>query len=207
MFPCCTDAFKRCRDKGFIAISTGRLLLNQHTPMIISDFKDNAELVAAAACSSFIPLWSGGTMVTQFRGLPVYDGGFAAQQPCPPGVKMCVRISSSNPVWPKRSSVETFMARMVSKGPVAIVRPDPTIRSYPPITPTGSNGPDPELLKLAASKGVDIAPGGLSNMLIRCCMLMLNGQGGLRGPRGRDCKELCTCAARWRQAGEGLMAM
>lgn len=98
-------------------------------------------------------------MVTQFRGLPVYDGGFAAQQPCPPGVKLCVRISSSNPQWVKRSSVETFMARLLARGPVAIMKPDPTIRSYPPITPTGSDGPDPELVKLAASKGVDIAPG------------------------------------------------
>lgn len=104
-------------------------------------------------------------MVTQFRGLPVYDGGFAAQQPCPPGVKLCVRISSSNPVWPKRSSVETFMARLAFRGPAAIVRPDPTIKSYPPITPTGSDGPDPELVKLAASKGVDIAPGALPDML------------------------------------------
>lgn len=92
----------------------------------------------------------------QFRGLPVYDGGFAASQPCPPGVKKCVRISTSNPTWPKRSSVETFMARLAFKGPQAIMRPDPTVRTWPAIVPSG---PDAEVLKLAASKGVDIAPG------------------------------------------------
>lgn len=154
------DAYKRCTNRGFIAISTGQVLLNQHRALIVSDFKDNTDLVDAAASSSFIPLWSGGTMSKQFRGLPVYDGGFAAGQPCPPGVKTCIRISTSNPAWPRRSSVETFMARVAMRGPMAVVTPNPAEKSYPPIMPTGSNGgPDPELVKLAASKGMDIAPG------------------------------------------------
>lgn len=153
------DGYKHCRDKGYIAITTGRILLNQHHPMLVSDFKDNTDLVDAAASSSFIPMWSAGSLVGQYRGLNVYDGGFAMSQPCPPGVKTCVKISTSNPAWPKRSSVETFMARLAFRGPQAIMRPDPTIRKYPPIEPTGSNGPDPAMVHLAASKGVDIAPG------------------------------------------------
>jgi hypothetical protein len=154
-----TDAYKRCSNKGFIAISTGQVMLNQHRPLLISDFKDNGDLVDAAASSSFIPLWSGGTMSKQFRGLPVYDGGFAAQQPCPPGVKTCVRISTSNPAWPKRSSIETFMARIAVRGPMAVVNANPRVRSWPAITPTGSDGADPAVVALAAEKGVDIAPG------------------------------------------------
>lgn len=98
-------------------------------------------------------------MSKQFRGLPVYDGGFAAQQPCPPGVKTCVRISTSNPAWPKRSSIETFMARIAVRGPMAVVNANPRVRSWPAITPTGSDGADPAVVALAAEKGVDIAPG------------------------------------------------
>lgn len=93
------DAYKRCSGRGFVAISTGQLLLNQHHPLLISEFTDNKDLINAASSSSFIPLWSGTTMVKHFRGLPVYDGGFANNQPCPPGVKTCVKVSISSPAW------------------------------------------------------------------------------------------------------------
>lgn len=127
--------------------------------MLVSDYKDQSDLIAAAAGSSFIPLWSGASLVTHYRGLPAYDGGFASQQPCPPGVKYCIKISTSNPAWPKRSSVETFMARAARRGPLALIQPNTQIKHYPPITPTGSDGPDPAMVQLAASKNIDIAPG------------------------------------------------
>lgn len=107
--------------------------------------------------------------------LQVYDGGFASHQPCPPGVKRCIKISTSNPAWAKRTGVETFMARILAKGPQAIMAPDPTVRKFPAITPTGSDGgPDPAMVQLAAEKGVDIAPGEE-----RCCfwqLVLVNGE-------------------------------
>lgn len=56
------------------------------------------------------------------------------------------------------------MNRLTNHGPKGVVtqaiRPDPTIHSYPPAAPSGSNGPDTTMLQLAAGKNVDIAPGG-----------------------------------------------
>lgn len=55
------------------------------------------------------------------------------------------------------------MNRLANNGPKAMVsqaiKPDPTIRSWPPAVPSGNNGPDTAMLQLAAGKNVDIAPG------------------------------------------------
>lgn len=133
--------------------------MNDHHPLLVTDFKDQPDLIAAAACSSYIPLWSASSMVTHFRGLQVYDGGFASQQPCPPDVSHCIRVSTSNPAWPRRSTVSTFMARVAMRGPLALVASNSRVKKYPPIVPTGRDGADPAMIKLAADAKVDIAPG------------------------------------------------
>jgi hypothetical protein len=65
----------------------------------ITDFSSNADMAAAASASSYIPLWSGKTPTTTYRGMEAYDGFFSDSQPCPPGVKACIKINSKNPPW------------------------------------------------------------------------------------------------------------
>lgn len=42
----CADAYKRCTNKGFIAITTGQVLLNQHRALMVSDFRWAASVVS-----------------------------------------------------------------------------------------------------------------------------------------------------------------
>jgi hypothetical protein len=88
------DAHRRCSGRAFISISMGSI--GSPTNLLASAFTSKADIVAAAAASSFIPVWSGAPTTT-FRGQPAFDGAFTAPQPCPPGVKYCIRIASSNP--------------------------------------------------------------------------------------------------------------
>jgi hypothetical protein len=63
----------------------------------LSDFSSASDLVDAAAGSSFIPVYSGPSITTLSRGLPVADGMLVNPLPCPPGVGYCVRISAAMP--------------------------------------------------------------------------------------------------------------
>lgn len=116
-------------------------------------------------------------MTSRYRRLDAYDGGFAEPQPCPPTVKHCIRISTRNPSWPERVSLEGMLPGMISRlgfrsGAAQLLGlglKQEASRSYPPLIATGSDGqPDPQLLKLAASRGVDIAPGGWGPAQMLC---------------------------------------
>lgn len=55
--------------------------------------------------------------------------------------------------------MSTFMARVAMRGPLALVASNSRVKKYPPIVPTGRDGADPAMIKLAADAKVDIAPG------------------------------------------------
>jgi hypothetical protein len=95
------DAHQRCQNKAFMSITVGPIPTLQplQKNMLVTDFTSNADLTAASAASSFIPLWSGRRPTTLFRGLPAFDGFFSEAQPCPPDVKVCIKINSKNPMW------------------------------------------------------------------------------------------------------------
>jgi len=95
------DAYKRCSQKSYMSITVGRFPPPKPVPgILVADFTSNQDLAAAGAASSFIPMWSGrGQTTTTFRGMQAYDGFFSNDQPCPPGVKACLKISSKNPPW------------------------------------------------------------------------------------------------------------
>lgn len=96
------DAYQRCHKRAYMSISTGAFPPpppQLRSPnMIVGEYTSNADMTAAGAASSFIPMWSGGTTTT-FRGMPAFDGFFSNAQPCPPDVKACIKISSKNPPW------------------------------------------------------------------------------------------------------------
>jgi predicted acylesterase/phospholipase RssA len=91
------DAFRRCTGRATFSVSIGKL--GGPTNLLVDSFTSTPDLLAAACASSFIPAWSGTTPHTMFRGQPAFDGGFSNSQPCPPGVKYCIKIASRNPPW------------------------------------------------------------------------------------------------------------
>jgi hypothetical protein len=104
------------------------------------------------------------------QGMEAFDGGYSLQQPCPPDVKFCIRISSKNPAWPQNRGIGSFLSllgRLGNGGSSSSSGSSSTeaASSYPAIQSTGPDGkPDPQLLQLAASSNVDIAPGVFSKM-------------------------------------------
>jgi hypothetical protein len=82
---------QRCKNKGFVQVSRGSLGRTQ--PLLVSDFSNLADLTDAAAASAYIPLWSSSTVNTLFRGQQAVDGGVTDNQPCPPNVTYCVKVS------------------------------------------------------------------------------------------------------------------
>ncbi|WIA18357.1 hypothetical protein OEZ85_009822 [Tetradesmus obliquus] len=161
------DAWMKCRNKGYLSISAGNPL-GPSNPLLVTDFKSQDDLISAAAVSSFIPLWSGSRITTYFRGMEAFDGGYSLQQPCPPDVKYCIRISSKNPSWPQNRGIGSFfslLGRLGSSSSSSSSSITEAASSYPAIQSTGADGkPDPNLVQLAASSNVDIAPGVFSKM-------------------------------------------
>lgn len=140
-------------------------------PMLVTNFKSQEDLITAAATSSFIPLWSGGGLFRLFRGLPAFDGGWTQRQPCPPGVKYCIRISSRNPSWPQNRGVGGFLSILGRVGNINAASTDSSGRSGSAsavslekssmtfVSTGGVGQPDADLIRLAAESDMDIAPG------------------------------------------------
>lgn len=127
----------------------------------------------AAATSSYIPLWSSARITAAFRGAQAFDGGYTISQPCPPGVATCIRIASRNPEWGPPAGIGNFLSvlgRVASVlDPKAALLSDKDekeadaaaqVADMPPFESTGPNGTaSPEMLRMGAEDGVDIAPG------------------------------------------------
>jgi hypothetical protein len=100
--------------------------------------------------------------------MEAFDGGYSLQQPCPPGVQYCIRVSSKNPSWPQNRGMGSFLSllgRLGGGGSSSSSTVTEAASSFPAIQSTGPGGkPDPQLLQLAASNNVDIAPGVFSKM-------------------------------------------
>jgi hypothetical protein len=61
-----SDAWMKCRNKGYLSISAGTPL-GPSQPLLVTDFTSQDDLITAAAVSSFIPLWSGSRFTMNFR--------------------------------------------------------------------------------------------------------------------------------------------
>jgi hypothetical protein len=104
--------------------------------------------------------------------MEAFDGGYSLQQPCPPDVKYCIRVSSKNPSWPQNRGIGSFLSllgRLGGSSSSSSSSSSSTVSeaasSYPTIQSTGPDGEaNPQLLQLAASNNVDIAPGVFSKM-------------------------------------------
>lgn len=157
------NAWEQCRNKGYISISAGSPL-GPNQALLVTDFQSQDDLISAATASSFIPLWSASSLTKGFRGFEVFDGGYTLQQPCPPDVTYCIRVSSKNPAWPQNRGIGSLLSLLGRLGNTDDSRIE-TARTYPPIEASGANGqPDPQLVQLAAASNVDIAPGVFSKM-------------------------------------------
>lgn len=68
---------------------------------LVGKFSSRDDIVEAVATSSYIPLFSGPRVTTDFRGERCYDGSWAGPGqgflPCPPGLEYCIRVSSLPP--------------------------------------------------------------------------------------------------------------
>lgn len=69
------------------------------------------------------------------------------------------------------------MARVAMRGPLALLASNSKAKIYPPIVPTGKDGADPAMIKLAADAQVDIAPGKSPAELdvLGCLMAFMSG--------------------------------
>lgn len=107
---------------------------------------------------------SGKSYTTTFRGQPVFDGFFTNEQPCPPGVTYCVRMSSKTPVWSRKRLGEFFTlvggAASLGTGksaPLAV----PPAGGFPSATTLAK--PNAAAFQAAAADGIDIGPGVFSD--------------------------------------------
>jgi hypothetical protein len=102
------------------------------------------------------------------QGMEAFDGGYSLQQPCPPDVQYCIRVSSKNPAWPQSRGIGSFLSllgRLGGNSGGSSSSSTEAAINYPTIQSTGPDGkPDPQLLQLAVSNNVDIAPGVYSKM-------------------------------------------
>jgi hypothetical protein len=163
-----SNAWKQCKKSGWIMVSRLPVPpIKAPQPELVSNFNSQADLLAAAAASAYIPLWSGSNLFAWFRGQPAVDGGMSMFQPCPPHVLQCIKISSRNPSWTDGlpgqgliSALTRLVGGSATHKSTGSDKESAATTIYPPISATGCNGTaDPNLLSLATAKGVDIAPG------------------------------------------------
>lgn len=78
-----------CRQGVFVsmthALPNNLSGMGQDQAVLVTNFSSKQQLIDAAAGSAYLPFWSSPSGVTQFEGLPVYDGGLSYPLPCPVG--------------------------------------------------------------------------------------------------------------------------
>lgn len=150
------DAAKKCTGK----LTTGVTVLDNGRPKSVmagaaEGYKDRSDLISTLAASAYIPIWSGSSLFTTWRGMETADGSLSAQQPCPPGTGYCLRVASRSPDVPRPTLPDTLssIARsMAGAPPSAAAVAKPALPDAPPRPAAG------RISQLLAA-GVDIAPG------------------------------------------------
>lgn len=93
------DAAKRCNGTSVVSVTLfgdgGKL-----RPANVRAYADRSDLISTLLSSAYIPLWSGSNISTPWRGKNAIDGGISNNEPCPPGVEYCVKVSSRPPDVP-----------------------------------------------------------------------------------------------------------
>ncbi|KAL6776490.1 hypothetical protein ACKKBG_A21345 [Auxenochlorella protothecoides x Auxenochlorella symbiontica] len=115
------DAHTKVQGKAYIGVSKAFPMLQ---PMLLSEFQDREDLIAALLSSCHIPYWLDSSLFTEFRGSYVMDGGMTNFIPIPPGttgVRVCCFPSRQlSPIYRIGISPDTFtpwphsLASMVS---------------------------------------------------------------------------------------------
>ena len=147
-------AYKSCSRKGYISMSIGDI--KHPSALLVGNYSSDDDLKAAALATSYIPLWSGPSLVTEFRGQPAMDGFLTDNLPCPEGVSYCVRVSLD----PYGYSVNTIPQYMMSA--TVALKDYYGERRYskplPPITPRAKTDSLEEAVAAAADAGLALQP-------------------------------------------------
>lgn len=151
-----TDAAQRCSGNFFAGVTVLQDNI-QHSPLasVVDSWSDRADLISTLAASAYIPIWSGSRLFTRWRGKDTADGSLSIDQPCPPGVEYCVKISSRAPDARRVSVADTVsaIARALAGLPAAAARiVKPSLPERPPKI-------SPWRLAAMRAAGLDIAPG------------------------------------------------
>jgi len=118
-------------------------------------FKDRQDLINTLAASAYVPLWSGRSLFTSWRGMETADGSLSTQQPCPPGTQYCIRVASRWQDLPRPTASENINAIWRSLSG-ATTRAGSLFKAKLPETIAR---PAPETVEAMKQRGVDIAPG------------------------------------------------
>lgn len=150
------DAPQRCKGRFFAGVT----VLQNHVPTsvitsVIDGINNRADMIATLAASAYIPMWSGNNLFTTWRGMQTADGSFSAQQPCPPGVTYCIRVSSRSADIETPTLSDTLAAigrALVGAKPAAARIKKPRLPDKPPAAAA-------QRQRKLWERGVDIAPG------------------------------------------------
>ncbi|GBF87628.1 hypothetical protein Rsub_00339 [Raphidocelis subcapitata] len=151
------DAPQRCRGKFFAGVTVVDATSGPRSVMtsVVDGINTRADMIATLAASAYIPLWSGRRLFTTWRGMETADGSLSVDQPCPPGVGYCLRISSRSPDLPKATIAETVTAvarALAGAQPSSAGMAKPRLPKLPPKVPASR-------IKFLSENGFDIAPG------------------------------------------------
>lgn len=170
------DAARRCNGTGFFSVTLldagdgGGFRFNAPQGGTVSRFQDQSDLIETLAASTYIPIWSGGSLFRQWRGQRAADGGIGMRQPCPPNVTYCVRIASTPPdMLPDGSNTQSSgmgpgaiaqalrNIQLAMGGSSAMQGAANSTREHP--LPSTQPPANPQKVREFRDAGIDIAPG------------------------------------------------
>jgi hypothetical protein len=152
-------SYKSCSGTGYISMSVGDI--KRPTGLLVGNYSSDDDLKAAAIATSYIPLWSGPGIATEFRGQPALDGYLTDNLPCPKGVSYCVRVSLDPYDYPTNTIPQYMMYATV------VLKDHDTSRRYdkplPPISPRNKTDLE-QAAAVAADAGVALQPNLFSKL-------------------------------------------
>jgi hypothetical protein len=90
-----SDVYERCRNVqiAYTAINKTSTALDDFSPVVINDYKNNEDLINLLLTTSYLSCFSACAPYKNFRGEPAIDGGYSAtlDDLCPKNVKRCIR--------------------------------------------------------------------------------------------------------------------